>query len=202
MSVGKKPERRTRRAKMDNKTPATKLTRDQILKAIADKNYTIEPDGYCNCAVSNITDMGIEWDTDECWYANVLYIGNEPILQYVQTEGYNILSNAITMSDFDDLDEWETVDSAMGINDYEDNTYHDVEGRVLEYLQELPAGTRFFCDPQNGFANQYTSIILSPTANPNIDTSDWDEITAEQCAADIAYDGDAATKAYNSIAVF
>lgn len=165
------------------------------------KNYKIRRESECNCFVSDITeDQGVVMDcNDTCWQSNVLAINGEDVLEYVQFEGFKTLNDALILDRIpeDALDD-------MRIGELQENPDHDddaMSAKILDYLEGLPEGTRFFRDNERNFANEYCSIIVTPDADNDDIDEDWDEIDAEQCAHDIAYSGDAATQAYNSIKV-
>lgn len=174
------------------------MTKEQIIKKLEAGDYKVEHDSACNCSIKSISDNGIDWyPGDECWQNATLIVGDdEEIVECIQHDPARWIRNDL---DWDDI----PPEAAAGVelSDAEENPSHDVERMVLDYLEDLPEGTRFYRDNDRGFANEYTSIIVEPGADEDEIDEDWDEIDAEQCAHDIAYNGDAATQAYNSIRV-
>lgn len=179
------------------------MDRGQILSALESSNYTIEHDCACDCEVDGITsDNGVEISGNECWQSNSLYIDGILIAEYIQHN-----SRKMHIDDISDDDISDDIWGEMAIGDDADNPVHDEEQMILEYLQSSMDDWRYYRDNERNFANEYTIILISPDIE-SVDgkniaelSDDWDTLTAEETAHEIAYTGDAATQAYNSLRV-
>lgn len=179
------------------------MNREKIIAALESGDYRIEHDCECNCSVDDIsTEQGVEVSGNECWQSNSLYVDDVLIAEYTQYDGRNMHTDEI---DADDIPE--DIWGEMSIGDTEDNPSHDVERIILAHLQYLGDGWTFYRDNLRGFANEYTIILVAPgiesVDGKNISelAADWDTLTAAEAAHKIAYNGDAATTAYNSVRV-
>lgn len=178
----------------------------EIITALDAGDYRIEHAENCNCSFNwRIYGKNIEETVfgDECWEGNTLYVGNEPIAQDTLYEGREVLTDGITEDDIPD-DIWDE----MGISEMVErgesanNDTHESNRRdsLIDWLNELvKQGYRLMRDNDRGFANEFTSVLVSP--DTDTDDNDWDERTAEQWADDYLYNGDAATDAYNSVMI-
>jgi hypothetical protein len=173
-----------------------KLTRDQIIDALGSGNYEINTDSACDCVVSRIDEHGqIDLDSNECWYARALYIDDELIAEYIQFDGLKMHTDEITDADLYNMDE---IMDELQINDTDDNPSHDMTRILEDYFDGYPEA-KFYRDNARGFANEYEIIAdLEGNADPEDINDEWDIIDAAEAAREIAYDGDAATQAFNS----
>lgn len=173
-----------------------KMTRDQILKELESGRYEIETNSTCDCEIDRINEDGsIDYTGNECWHARALYIGDELIAEYVQFNSLTMHTTAMTKQDI--VDNYYLF-ARMHISDNDKNPAHDPERILSDYFEYYP-DAKFYRDNERGFSNEYTILV---DLNGNVDddiNDDWDVIDADEAAREIAYNGDAATQAYNKL---
>jgi len=184
-----------------------RLTLNEIEQALEQKNYTIKTESDCDCSLSwelrkesGIMQLYMDVDPDNCWWADVLYIGGHAIAD--RAPGY-IQSSVEGISD----SEISSLLSDLGIilSDYSENEpvpEHDAKMRsgLSNYLTDelLPAGWTLWRDTMRGFANEFTNILLAPGLTAD---EEWESCSIEDWIYGYFYRGDTATQAYTSTSV-
>ena len=172
------------------------MTTEEIIEKLNNGEYEIREDSNCDCT-TEINGDYFETSGNECWMSNGLWIGESLIAQYIQFDGLKL--------EVDDEDgeieeriEYNNLINDLSISDDEENPSHNYEEMLKSCLEEYK-NAKFYRDNKRGFANEYEIIIdINGDAEADEIDEDWDELTLEEAASEISYDGDAATQAYNS----
>jgi hypothetical protein len=173
-------------------------TKEEILKAFETGNYNIEHDSTCQCECTGFENDEINISCGgECWQTNTLIIDGEIICYKTQFESIEIDDKYKNIIDYDDIPN--EIDEEITIKDDEENPSHRVSEMVKSYLETLK-NAKFYRDNMRGFANEF-EIIIDENGDCEEINENWDEIDLDEAASSIAYDGDAATQAYNSVRV-
>jgi len=173
----------------------------KIEREILSGNYDVERRSSCDCSVDNISeDYGVTLSGNECWIVKVLYIeGIGDVCEYIQFAGVHSLIDGISNSEIREI----LPDSVMDeIRVDDDDTNHDddaMAAMIEQYFDDFPSA-KYYRDDKRGFANEYC-IIFSKNGKTE-KKEEWEEISKEQAAEDIAYSGDPTTDAYNSVEIY
>ncbi len=177
-----------------------------IVEKINNGEYTIETRSECGCSISwglNGEELIADVCTDCCWIGYILVVDGEDVAQHVYGESFEWLIDIDRFTDgFEDAEEKIIDEMNIGDFTFDSGTVPEheeaVEKSLIEFLEEKESeGYNLMRDNLDGFANQYTCVLVSSDSIDEID-EDWDELTPEEWASEFLYKGDAATQAYNS----
>jgi hypothetical protein len=169
------------------------------------RHYKIRPDEDCGCSI-NWSIQGDQLDPDICadccYESNILSIRGQDVAEYVRYEGFRPIRDGFRISRIpESIRDEMRIGEMCAQGDTGNCAAHDhnLRDSLIDYLEELISdGYRLMCDPDRGFANEYTSVLIPPDTNPDDIGEDWYGKTPEDWADDYLYCGDPATQPYNS----
>ena len=185
----------------------------KIIRAVAENTYKITTESECSCHIRWSLDddhfqgrklLQPDVDMDCCWIGFICRVDGEQVAQHIYGEGFEWLVPVYKNIDgFEDAEE--KLMDEMDISDFSFDKgrvpQHEDKKRekLVEYLTELVSkGYKLYIDPERGFANEYTNVIVAPDADADEVGDDWYEEEPEKWADEFLYEGDDATQAFTS----
>jgi len=191
------------------------LNKQNIIAAIRKGRYTIKKEYDCGCQMNWLItkdgELQNDYNSDECYLANVLYVKGKAIAQYIRYGKPEVLIDSICVADIPNEIWNEMMISEIRTRGEGINPLHDKREResLIDYLTNLVSqGWMLYRDNLRGFSNEYVLYLISPDSSLQIPGTDekininvLKKIGITEFADSYLWEGDQITDCYASMIV-